>query len=274
MRPSRRRSRLLARGLSAAACLSFSAPIAARSLDEVRTCLAANVPTQSSVVRASLESTHRGGSDYAHKAQISWRRPAEGGSQTLVCMSAPRDIRGLAILVHELAGGNAVWGYMPEESRVLRFNPREAARQSRIARTAIRYEDLRYLPLNLTRAEAEAEDAGVTTLGERTVTRVRLSLPPGDESPYARVAAAVDEESCVPLELHFYGTGGDLVKVVTADPASLGSEKSIHLARSIEVDDLAHGTVTTVRLEKVEIDVGLAESRFTPQSLERGRCPR
>jgi hypothetical protein len=187
-------------------------------------------------------------------------------------MTAPRDIRGLAILVHEYTGGRSVWGYLPEDGRVLRFNPREAARHSRIARTAIRYEDLRYLPLNLTQAKAGAPT--VSVLGDREVARVELSLPPDRQSPYARVVASVDEESCVPLELRFYGLDDDLVKVATADPATVGREKSIRLARSMEVEDLAHRTKTSIRLEKVEIDTDPPERRFTPQSLGRGRCPR
>ncbi len=242
----------------------------AATLEEIRACLAANVPKKSSALSLKLLSLDRAQREYAHQGRVYWSRSSEGISRTLVCMTSPRDIRGLAYLIHERESGQTVWAYLPEEERVLRINPREAASRGRIARTAISYEDLRYLPLNL--SAAQGEQTSDTKIGDRPVSVVLLSLAPGTGSLYDRVVSFVDQQTCVPLKIEQYALGGKLRKVTTANPDTIIREGATSLARSLKIEDLKRGVETEILIEKVQIDADLPERLFTPSYLKRGRC--
>jgi hypothetical protein len=170
-------SLLLAAGCSVAA----SAP--ADLLEETRACLAGNLPEGSTRMEFELQSTGAGG-DYGHEARFYWAESKDGLSRTRLCMTAPRDVRGLSYLVHERASSDAsatelpaqtVWVYLPEEERTLRINPEAAVSRGRLARTAVHYRDLRYIPLNL--SKVAPEPASITEIGGEPVTAVRLELP-------------------------------------------------------------------------------------------------
>jgi hypothetical protein len=185
-------------------------------------------------------------------------------------VTAPRDVAGLAYLVHEGESERAVWAYLPEEERVLRINPRAAASRARIGRTAVSYEDLRYAPLNL--GEPAAGESSESQIGDRAVSVVRLSRPAGESQIYDRVLSFVDQRSCVPLKIELY-KDGELRKLVTADPASIRREGGIWLARSIEVRDLEHEVETDILVERIDVDPELPDRIFSPSYLKRGHCP-
>jgi hypothetical protein len=247
-------------------------PAAARAgrLDELRTCMAANVPKKSSSLSFRLVSRFQEGHETTHRGHLFWKPTAGGESRTLVCLSAPRDVRGLAYLVHEHADGQTVWGYLPEKETVFRITAQEAARRGRIGRTAIGYEDLRYLPLNLSEARAviatDAPEAG------RPTDRVELALAPGSDVNYSRIEASIDRESCAPLDADLYASDGKLVKAVRADPDTL-TQKGVRFARALTVEDKLQKVETQMLVEELRVDEDLPEKMFTANYLKRGRCP-
>ena len=244
----------------AVACLISSAAVHAAPRD-LKACLASNVPEKSVALTVRLESSDRAGRDYVHEARVLWKRSPDGLSKTLVCMTAPRDARGLTYLVHESESGFTLWVYLPEEGKVVRINPGAAASRGHIARTAISYEDIRYLPVNLSEAELE-----------QGPDLVRFSLPPGTHSQYERVTSYIDPERCVPLKVNFNESGDRLRKLATADPDTIHREGKIWLARSIKIEDFKREVKTELVVKKVEIDPELADQIFDPHS-QRGRCP-
>ena len=245
----------------------------AASLDELRACLAENVPSRSSALDVALATRDRAGNESGQRARVLWKRSSEGDSRSLVCMTDPPALSGLAYLVVERPEGNRIYGYLPDEERVLRMHPRHAASQARIARTAITQEDLRYFPVNLSGVEAE-DPAGNILIGGRPVTAVRLVLPPRDLGSYARVVAYIDDETCVPLKIEFYVEGDELRKTVTARAETIAREGGIHLARSLRITDVKHGIATGLRVESIDVDPELPEALFTEAHLERGGCAR
>ena len=257
--------------LLASVCALAAGVSSAESRDDVRNCLAANLPRSSSEFQLKLQSRARAGWTTTHEGRVYWRRSANGDSQTLLCMTSPRDLKGLAYLIHEGPSGQAVWAYLPDEERTLRINARSAARQTHISRTAIRYEDLRYLPLNLARAESRA--AADEKLGDRDVAVVQLELPAGAESSYERILARVDRKTCVPLEIEFWEPGEQLGKTLRADPDTIREHGGTRLAHALAVEDRRREVETEVLVEKVEIDPELPDRMFAPP-LRRSHCPR
>ena len=259
-----------ASALAACLCSLLAGASAAGSLEEVQACLSANMPKHSSALTVKLVSEHRGGGDSSHEGAIYWRRSADGRSQTLICMTNPPAIRGLAYLILESDSDVDLWAYLPEKHRVTQIHASGAARRARIARTAIGYDDLRYLPLNLSRARARAPRNSL--IGGREVSVVDLELPPGEDSVYQRIVSFVDRESCVPLRIEFYETADRLLKIVTVDPGAIGREGGIYVARSLTVEDRKNDVRTELRVEKIVIDAGLPDEMFVPNHLRRNVC--
>jgi hypothetical protein len=257
--------------LVVAACSIIASGTPAAPFERVQTCLASNIPEKSSALTVRLESRHRDEAEFKHESRIYWRRSPEGLSQIRICMAYPPDIRGLAYLILERKSGVNLWGYLAAGAKVFPIHPGAAARRARIARTAISYDDLRYLPMNLSRAEPQQTTDSL--VGDRKVSVVRLSLPPGEGSPYDQIISFIDAETCVPLRTEFYATAERLQKFVTADPTTIGRVGGIWLARSMRVEDLKNEVATEVHVEQVEIDADLPDRMFTPLDLQRGQCP-
>ncbi len=244
---------------------------AAASLEEIESCLAANVPNKSSALTVKLRSRQVDGFDSKHQARI-YARSRQGRAQTLLCMAEPLDVRGLAYLLLEGESGVAVWGYLPEKHRVLQIHASTAARRARIARTAISYDDLRYLPINV--SGAEPGEVTESTIDKRKVSVVGLAPPPGEDSLYARIVAFIDQETCVPLRIEFYETADKLLKILKADPAAIRRTGGIRMAHSMTIQDLKQKVVTALRVEKAKIDEDLPDSIFAPNQLQRNHCNR
>lgn len=127
-----------------------------------------------------------------------------------------------------------------------------AARRARIARTAISYDDLRYLPINVSSAEpGEVTDS---VIDGRKVSVIELSPPPGADLLYARTIASIDQEICIPLRIECYGTNDKLQKIVRADPAQIRRTGGIRLAHSTTIQDLKQKVVTVLRVDNAQID--------------------
>jgi hypothetical protein len=258
-------------GFVAAACSIIASGTPAATFERVRECLASNIPEKSSAMTVKLESRHRDEAEFKHESRIHWRRSPEGLSQTRICMAYPPDVRGLAYLILENESGVNLWGYLAAGEKVFPIHASAAARRARIARTAISYDDLRYLPMNLSGAEPQQVVDSIVE-GRKSFV-VRLSLPPGEGSPYERIISFIDDQTCVPLRTEFYATAEQLHKVVTVDPADIGRVGGIWLARSMTVEDLKNEVKTEVHVEQIEIDADLPDRMFTPMDLQRGQCP-
>jgi hypothetical protein len=251
-------------------CWLLGGAASADSFEDIRSCLASNFPKKSSSLGFELRSRHRDGFESKHKGRVYWRRSAQGRAESLICMEQPPSVRGLAYLVLQGDSDVAVWGYLPEKHRVLRIHASAAAKRSRIGRTAISYDDLRYLPINLSGAEPEAISDSL--VAGRKVSVVRLSLPPGEDSPYARVISFIDQESCVPLRTEFYETADKLLKVLTVDPGKIRRTGGIRMAHSMTIEDLKNEVVTELRVVRVQIDPDLPDQMFVPTRLDRNQC--
>ncbi len=239
----------------AVVCWLLGGAASADSLEDIESCVAGNFPKKSSAVAFELKSRHRDGFESTHEGRSYWRRAAEGRTESLICMEEPPSVRGLAYLVLQGDAEAAVWGYLPEKQRVLRIHASAAAKRARIGRTAISYHDLRYLPINLSGAEPEGVSDSLVAGHEVFV--VRLSLPPGGDSPYARVVAFIDQESCIPLKTEFYETADALLKILTVDPGKIRRTGEIHLAHSMTIEDLKNEVVTELKVVEIEIDPDL-----------------
>jgi hypothetical protein len=251
---------------------SGATPAPAEPLEpgRVPTCMEANAPDRSIALSVALDSQDRAGDRFGHEVEILWRRGEDGRSETLLCLESPLSIRGLAYLILGEGASRRAWVYLPAEERAVRFQGKQLSSQARIAQTALSYEDLRYVPIHL--GNVRPEPIGTSHVAGRPVTVVELSLPAGEDSPYERVVARVDLETCVPLEIEFYDAAGVRQKLASADPASIVLHGGTALARSLRIADTERQVETTLRIDRVEVDADIPSRRFTLAGLEGGRC--
>jgi hypothetical protein len=270
VRPVAARRRPVEAALVAIVCWLLGGAASADSVEDIESCVASNFPERSSAVSFELRSRHRDGFESRHEGRTYWRRSSQGRAESLICMEQPPSVRGLAYLVLQDDSEVAVWGYLPEKQRVLRIHASAAAKRARIGRTAISYDDLHYLPINL--SDAELEGISDALVADREVSVVRLSLPPGGDSPYARVISFIDQESCVALRTEFYETADKLLKILTVDPGKIRRTGGIRLAHSMTIEDLKNEVVTELKIVQVEVDPDLPDRMFVPTRLDQNRC--
>jgi hypothetical protein len=157
--------------------------------------------------------------------------------------------------------------YLPNVQRVRRIHPDTAS--GSLFGTDFSYADIRYLQMMDTVAISERLEDGV--VGERPTYHVRMRAKPGEKTPYDHVDAMIDQETCVALQVEFFGSNGSLEKRLTTPADSVTREGAIWVARSAVLKDLRNETSTSLGVEGVEVDGELSDRLFTVTNLERGR---
>ncbi len=156
-----------------------------------------------------------------------------------------------------------VYVYMPTMKKVQRVTARTAL--SRLWGTDFSPEDLRFLLTAL-------KDVTVSLRGEGEVegrsTHVLESVLDVDAgSPYERVVSHVDAESCVALRTEFFEAGESPRKVLGVEPDTITQDGERYRATRYEMVDNDSETRTTLTVERVEFDLEIDDSVFSPKRL-------
>jgi len=253
------------------ACFVLSAPtsaVAQSGVEEVRACLARNVPKHSSSQILELVYDHPARGKRACRAKVFDTRAPDGLRAGKVCMLEPQDLAGVQLLSQEVAGA-------PPRTRV--FSPEIGHAKpvsgsgpgGRICGSDVSYEDLQRLQL-LNRPEiferlpdAEVEGRAVFVLQAKPLE--------ASQSAYTRVLSYVDKVTCVVLRSESFQGGDKPRKVMTAKPQDLLEHGGIRVPGLAVMEDLREGSHTTLTLEDLETDDEVHAKNFTDASLEK-RC--
>ncbi|MEN8181728.1 MAG: outer membrane lipoprotein-sorting protein [Myxococcota bacterium] len=243
---------------------ALSGKAEAEDLAEVRAC-EAKVPGRTSVVSLELRSVDRTGGTRTLAGKMRWKLDDEGRSQTLIELEKPPDVRGSAYLLHERESTHDMWVFLPAVAKVRRIHPRSAS--GRLFGTDFSYDDI--ARLQGLAVDGKAERLPDALLGGRAVYRVRARLAPEEGSGFARVEYFMDRETCLPLQIEFYGEGGALQKVMRGDPASVERAGSGWVLRSVRIQDLANGTESLLVVSGIQVDVDLPDGLFSLTNLQQ-----
>jgi outer membrane lipoprotein-sorting protein len=237
------------------------------AVEEVRACVARNLPSEDSVQKVRFTSLDRTGSERVLEAKVYWKRFKNERSRTLIEVEAPENVRGSAYLILEEEGREDMFVYLPEFKKVRRIHPNTAS--GSLFGTDLSYEDIRYM--RRVAGELEGKREPDSTLDGRAVYVVRMK-PTGQEvSRYERIDAFIDRQDCVPLKIDFYESGERLAKELTADPSSLRQEPGGQwIARSMAMRNIADETETRMVVEDVKIDTDLSKAFFSVEHLGHG----
>jgi outer membrane lipoprotein-sorting protein len=109
------------------------------------------------------------------------------------------------------------------------------------------------------------------TLEERGVYIVHADTTGKEGSAYDHIVYSIDKETCLPLQIEFFDTPENRLKLLKSDPGSFTQEGDGWVARSVTIQNLSGGTASELEVEKIEVDVEVPDRMFTLSYLER-RC--
>jgi hypothetical protein len=246
---------------------SSASPAGDADADAVKACIRARYPYDSSVQSITFISSDRGGGTREMKARIHWRRAEDGMSNVLMRLSSPPDMRGAGLLLLEHEKRNDVFMYLPELKRVRRVTGHSLS--SSVFGTDFSYEEFEWLQgMGRRGTSTRLADA---VIAARPVHVVESRPASDSSSAYERMVTYVDGEHCVPLQVEFYAAGGQLRKVLTADPEQIRHEGTVPVPRRFEMRNLRQETSTEVHVETVELGPKQKRALFTSRNLESGR---
>lgn len=227
---------------------------------KVLECLRQNTPQQLRVGDLRVEAQGEGVSTRYLSGKFYSRRDESRRLRAMLHVTAPADLAGTRYLLVEEEPQDALYLYLPALGKVRRVSG--TGPEAEIAGTSLNYTDLRLIGQALTGAaitlEKPAEFQG------RPADILRF-VPAVADSPYRRVLATVDRESCVILHAEFQGAQRTL-KTYRVDPASLQRSGTYRYASRATVEDAVRGSTAQISLGDVRVDGKLSSRSFDPKS--------
>lgn len=254
--------RIVARALLIAAALASTGAMEVSTqtpVVKVLECLKKNAPQQLRIGDLRVEAQGEGVTTRYLSGRFVSRRE-QGKLRAMLRVTAPADLAGTRYLLVEEASQDALYVYLPALGKVRRVSG--AGPDAEIAGTTLNYADLRLISQALSGAaitlEKPAEFSG------RPADVLRFT-PAVADSPYRRVLATVDRESCVVLRAEFQNAQATL-KHYSVDPASLQRSGKYRYASRAKVEDLARRSTVQISLGDVRTDAKLPARSFDPKS--------
>lgn len=203
---------------------------------------------------------------HSSKKDFIYRRiGSPGDSKTLVVFTAPKEIRGVALLSINEQGNqrgtsDRQYIYTPATERVRSVVPQE--RSSRFIGTDFSFEDVGERVLDDFTYRLIGDSEAVD--GHRTYKVAAIPVD-ASRSQYKFIFYWVGQDVPVILFAEFYDAQGREVRVQHA--GQLKREEGIWGARHTEMRTLQDGTRTVLTIDEVKFNTNPDEKMFTPQGL-------
>lgn len=189
------------------------------------------------------------------------RLGAFGNSKSVLRFTAPAEVKGVALLVHNHPDRSSdQWMWRPAIERDQRIALQD--RSTRFFGTDFSYEDLE---------ERDVNQYDFKLFGEETIDGQpcwKLESRPREKkvSQYTHSHLWVRKDHYVYVQIEAFQKAGLARRIKYSDVQNV---QNIWTARSIEVFDAAKKSRTTLKFEKLQYNVPLEESGFTLQALRR-----
>lgn len=257
----------------AAICLLLSTglPLGAgaeegKTIEEISACTKANLPKSSSVQEVDLESVDRLGSKSTSHSKIYWQKSSDGLSKALTRVTDPPSVRGSSTLILQRPNGENpdIFSFLPEIGRVRRVTQNHVS--GSFLGTDFSFEDFE-------RLQGLAEDSNRKRMPDqeldgRPVYVIEGTPSRGEDSSYEFVRSYIDRDTCVTIRTEFFEKPDKILKILTADPASIQNHEGRNIPHVVRAEDKKEGTYSEMRVESVEMDVKIPRKYFSQRALE------
>jgi hypothetical protein len=238
--------------------------VAAAGVDEVVSCVRANLPKGDELRAITLVSRDRTGRESVMQASVFARKTDSGDRRLLLVLTQPEVLRDSSVLILRTATEEKFWLHTPQLGR------RELtgmARQEGLLGSDISVDDLLQLESTLGASAQALSRLPDSSVDGRPVYQVE-SRPPLDRSPYSRVVTSIDREKCVPLKADFYEAGSSTPRKQLSVPSAfvlkVGNSWVAH--RSV-LRDLRDETESEILLRSLTEVATLPAVAFSPDDL-------
>jgi len=242
--------------------VALQAAAAPETPEEIRACMARNLPEHATSQTVELESTDRTGGARRLVVRVLWKRFDDGRNRVRLRVEEPPDLEGASYLSID---DQTLYLYLPDIGKPRRIAP--GAASGSLWGTDFSYADVKHL-------DGFALEGGLERLPDREVegapVRVVAVRPaPGETSPYERVLVLVDPETCVALRTELYERGDTPRKVLTVPRVKLAQDGPRWMPQEVELHDLRDGTTTRLRVRESLDDVEIPDRLFSPNQMGR-----
>lgn len=268
--PARRALSLLLLGCF---LLGYNKPVPAgmepAGIEEVQACMNGNIPATVQLKQLQLQYVDRVGQASSYELEI-YARHGQGEFEASVMVTQPRKLAGAAYLLQSSTESYQIYMYAPSLGKVRRVSGDGLVKSSLLG-SDLSWEDLQIIYSAF--REGSMRLVGQGELQGRTVHNLELTPDPNSASAYSRIHLAVDQQSCVPLEIKLMQQGDVLRKRFTAQANSLVkvADKYWYAAKG-QLEDALEGTHTRLEvLQQIEADERLSTRFFNSKTFYQGR---
>lgn len=239
--------------------------LSAATVEEVTTCMRANIPETVRIQTFELQSFDRMGESRLLAGRLTASREDDLVRANLR-LESPPDLKDAAYLMREnQTGSDEMYVFLPALNKVRRVVG--GTRDNPLFGTDFSYNDLRQLHKAFAGQPTQME--APETIEGRPVHVLDIRPRATDESRYSRIRAWVDAEACTPLKMEFY-EGERLSKRLLSPPSALARVDGYWYAALTEMHDLQAGTHTRMSVRDIETGPRLPERLFNPRLFHMG----
>ncbi|SDB58314.1 Protein of unknown function [Desulfonatronum thiosulfatophilum] len=182
--------------------------------------------------------------------------------KSFIRFTAPADIRGTGFLsIEDGRGSTEQFIFLPALNRTRRIAASQKGRS--FVNTDFTYEDMERRPVD----ESEHQLAGSEDLEGVAVWILESRPKPDSDSLYGLLRIWVAQELDVPLKIDYFDKQDQHIKQYRV--LRLEDIQGIWTETEVVMEDLTSGHSTILATKEIEYNLGLADSLFTQQNLER-----
>lgn len=232
-----------------------------RSLDDIRACVQANLPTVSLRQKVELKSADAAGGRRELEAHLYAQQDARSRVNLMLSVQAPPDLAGARYLLVEKTDYDDIYVYLPAVRKTRRVMG--AMRGQPLWGTDFSYEDLKYLQDGF--GGHDTEYLGDGTLADRPVHHLRIKPGAEAQSAYETIEVDLDQATCLLLEARFFDAAG-MRKRMTSDPTQFSQVGTSWISGFVTMYDLSNETLSTMALSEIVYDESFSRNRFNPKT--------
>lgn len=260
---------MLVNGLAVAG--APGAGMVAGDVQAIRDCVAANGPRHTLIQTLKIESFERAdGSGRRITAKLFYRHLGADETRTTLQVRAPGALAGTSYLLVDTLAGDRLFLYLPGLDRTRLVTGGGAA--SSILGTDFSYADIMFV--HAITSQGDVRRLPDRELAGRSTHTLELTPPASADSAYRRVLFRIDQKTCVPLRIVYFGADEQPIKRYAADPESLVQINGHWLAAKATMRNLLEQSHTTLWIESAVFDSEVPDSVFHRRTFHLGAARR
>ena len=227
-------------------------------VDDVKECVALNIPQGDFAHLSDIEVRDTSGKTRRMQARVQARQ-APGQLLLNIRLLSPGNLAGTTALVRERSKKrDDIRLYIPALERTRYIS--DAMSTTKLFDTDFSYADIKQLYGQF--VDGDTHYLGIEQWEGRPVHILQLSASETEALPYERLITRIDTESCVILAMDFLDSEGQAQRQLRTEAKSIQTIDIYQVPTRYRMTDLQHGSSTQIDIHQVKIDSKLPAWAF------------